>query len=60
MVKKGPKVKIMGILIKNLVYGSFLTIFDQKNPNFQNRKKHFLFMSQGPPIPEIMFPSQKL
>ena len=42
MVKKGPKVKIMGILIKNLVCGTFLTIFDQKNLNFQNRKKTFL------------------
>ena len=46
---------------KILIFGYFLTIFDPKNLNFQNRKKKtFLFMSQGPLIPKIMFPSQKL
>ena len=45
---------------KILIFGCFFTIFDPKNQNFQNRKKTFLLMSQGPLIPKIMFSSQKL
>ena len=60
MVKKGPKVKILGILIKNLDFWAFLPFLTLKIKIFKIGKKTFLLMSQGPLIPKIMFPSQKL
>ena len=58
--KKVLKSRLWVFWSKILFVGLFWPFLTKKIQIFKIGKKHFLLMSQGPPIPKIMFPSQKL